>query len=220
MEGFGVLRAAALAGVPAVEVRVVSNAIGEPDRARWRFARRSTRSPPSLPALIGGRACLSCRRRCRPASAPSDSSSPRRSAPTATTSGGRCRSASRSRSPTSSRSGTPRACRCSCCWAATPLFVAAFVWACQLVLARGRRARAVVARGADLPPAVPASALFVLPGIAWFAFIGLAVPAAMVEGLRFRDALVRGRQLGVADYVHALGSLAALVIVVGVARRP
>jgi ABC-type Na+ efflux pump permease subunit len=39
----------------------------------------------------------------------------------------------------------------------------------------------------------------------------------MVEGLRFRGALVRGRQLGVADYAHALGSLAALVVVVGVA---
>jgi futalosine hydrolase len=37
MEGFGVLRAAALAGVPAVELRAVSNAVGEPDRARWRF---------------------------------------------------------------------------------------------------------------------------------------------------------------------------------------
>jgi futalosine hydrolase len=36
MEGFGVLRAAALAGVPAVELRAVSNAVGEPDRARWR----------------------------------------------------------------------------------------------------------------------------------------------------------------------------------------
>jgi futalosine hydrolase len=35
MEGFGVLRACALAGVPALEVRVVSNEIGEPDRSRW-----------------------------------------------------------------------------------------------------------------------------------------------------------------------------------------
>jgi futalosine hydrolase len=35
MEGFGVLRAAALAGVPAVEVRVISNEIGEPDRSKW-----------------------------------------------------------------------------------------------------------------------------------------------------------------------------------------
>jgi hypothetical protein len=60
-------------------------------------------------------------------------------------------------------------------------------------------------------------ALFILPGIAWFALVGLAVPAAMVERLRLRDALVRGRQLGVTDYVHAAGSLAALVLVVGVA---
>jgi futalosine hydrolase len=37
MEGFGVLRAAALAGVPAVELRAVSNAVGESDRGRWRI---------------------------------------------------------------------------------------------------------------------------------------------------------------------------------------
>lgn len=37
MEGFGVLRAAALAGVPAIEVRAISNEIGEPDRGRWRI---------------------------------------------------------------------------------------------------------------------------------------------------------------------------------------
>jgi futalosine hydrolase len=37
MEGFGVLRAAALAGVPAVEMRVIANAVGEPDRSRWRL---------------------------------------------------------------------------------------------------------------------------------------------------------------------------------------
>jgi futalosine hydrolase len=37
MEGFAVLRACELAGVPAIEVRAVSNAIDEPDRAKWRF---------------------------------------------------------------------------------------------------------------------------------------------------------------------------------------
>jgi futalosine hydrolase len=37
MEGFAVLRAAELAGVPAVEVRAVSNAIDEQDRALWRI---------------------------------------------------------------------------------------------------------------------------------------------------------------------------------------
>lgn len=37
MEGFGVLRASAIAGVPAVEVRAISNQIGEVDRSRWRI---------------------------------------------------------------------------------------------------------------------------------------------------------------------------------------
>ena len=37
MEGFGVLRAAQLAGVPAVELRAISNAVAEPNRANWRF---------------------------------------------------------------------------------------------------------------------------------------------------------------------------------------
>ena len=37
MEGFGVLRAAQLAGVPAVELRAISNAVSEPDRAKWLF---------------------------------------------------------------------------------------------------------------------------------------------------------------------------------------
>ena len=36
MEGFGVLRAAVLAGVPAVELRAVSNPVAEQDRGRWR----------------------------------------------------------------------------------------------------------------------------------------------------------------------------------------
>lgn len=37
MEGFAVLRAAAIAGIPALEVRAISNEIGEADRARWRI---------------------------------------------------------------------------------------------------------------------------------------------------------------------------------------
>ena len=35
MEGFAVLRACALAGIPAVEVRAISNEVGEQDRQRW-----------------------------------------------------------------------------------------------------------------------------------------------------------------------------------------
>lgn len=35
MEGFAVLRAAALAGVPAVELRSISNAVADRDRSKW-----------------------------------------------------------------------------------------------------------------------------------------------------------------------------------------
>jgi len=37
MEGFGVLRACELAGVPAIELRAISNSPDESDRALWRF---------------------------------------------------------------------------------------------------------------------------------------------------------------------------------------
>ena len=102
-------------------------------------------------------------------------------------------------------------------WAAAPLFVGAYIRACMLVLgARPNRTAIAVAVLIYLPfPAL--RAFFILPGIAWFAFIGLAVPAALVERRGLRDSLERGRRLGTADYVHALGSLAALVVVVGIA---
>jgi hypothetical protein len=55
---------------------------------------------------------------------------------------------------------------------------------------------------------------FVLPGLAWLAAVGLVVPVLVVEELPPRRALARAWQLARADYVHALGSLATLGIVV------
>lgn len=52
MEGFAVLRAAELAGVPAVEVRVVSNELAEEDRALWRFDEAFARVADLLPRLV------------------------------------------------------------------------------------------------------------------------------------------------------------------------
>ena len=52
MEGFAVLRAAELAGIPAVEVRAVSNAIDEPDRSRWRFDDALAALEGALPLLL------------------------------------------------------------------------------------------------------------------------------------------------------------------------
>jgi hypothetical protein len=104
-------------------------------------------------------------------------------------------------------------------WATMPLFVAAYLWACRLVLGVAPTVTAALVAVLIWLPFPALRSVFVLPALAWLAFIGLAVPAAMVERLGPRDALVRGRRLGVADYGHALGSLAALVVVVGVASN-
>jgi hypothetical protein len=55
--------------------------------------------------------------------------------------------------------------------------------------------------------------LFIMPAVAWLGLFGLSVPAAVIEKAGFREALRRGYWLGRADYVHAAGSLATLVIV-------
>jgi nucleoside phosphorylase len=52
MEGFAVLRACELVGVPALEVRVTANDIAEPDRTRWRFDDAFALLRESLPDLI------------------------------------------------------------------------------------------------------------------------------------------------------------------------
>jgi hypothetical protein len=103
--------------------------------------------------------------------------------------------------------------------ALTPFFVAAYVWACRIVLVVPPTRTAVALAVLIYLPFPVLRALYLIPGLAWFAFIGLAVPAAMVARTGLRDSLVRGRRLGLADYVHALGSLCALVVVVGVAAN-
>jgi len=100
----------------------------------------------------------------------------------------------------------------------TPLVAAAFVYACSLVHSVRPTAVAYACAVLVFAPVPILVRVFVLPGVAWLALFGLAVPAAMVERLRFRAALERGRRLAGADYVHALGSLSALVIVVGVSE--
>ena len=101
--------------------------------------------------------------------------------------------------------------------AATPLFVLAYARACSLVY-KVPINRTGVLVGCLIWIVFPfLRALFILPGLAWLAFIGLAVPAALVEKTGLRESLARGRALGRADYVHSLGSLATLVLVVGIA---
>jgi hypothetical protein len=54
---------------------------------------------------------------------------------------------------------------------------------------------------------------FVLPALVWFASVGLAVPVLAQEEVGFGTAFRRAFTLARADFVHALGSLAALTIV-------
>ena len=55
---------------------------------------------------------------------------------------------------------------------------------------------------------------FILPGLAWLALVGLVVPVIVLERRGFRASFVRAVELARVDYVHALGSLATLAIVV------
>ena len=73
----------------------------------------------------------------------------------------------------------------------------------------------LVALGVGSLTFVPAALLFpwfALASVLWLALVGLAVPAAMIEGTSFTGSLRRGFALGRVDYIHAAGSLATLVI--------
>jgi hypothetical protein len=98
------------------------------------------------------------------------------------------------------------------------LLSATFVGACMLVLdGRPSRSRIVVAWLAGWVVFAPVPFLvlaFVVPGIAWLASLGLVVPVLVVEDAPLRGALARAWRLARADYLHALGSLATLAIVV------
>ena len=52
MEGFAVLRAAAHAGIPGIEIRAISNQIEESDRSRWRFDDAFEAIIGATPALV------------------------------------------------------------------------------------------------------------------------------------------------------------------------
>jgi len=103
-----------------------------------------------------------------------------------------------------------------------PLVLAAsYAGALALVrpIGRGRCVTVALAVGfiAFLPVCV--SRLWIFPGVyllalGWLAFVGLAVPAALVERRGYADALRRGMELARADYAHALGSLATLAITI------
>jgi hypothetical protein len=104
-------------------------------------------------------------------------------------------------------------------WAFGPLLTFAYVRASALVaLQPCSLSSAYVAGLIVFLPFPVLVRLYLLPGIALFGLLGLAVPAAVQEGLGVRAALRRGYELGRADLVHAIGGLATLALVYGISR--
>jgi len=102
----------------------------------------------------------------------------------------------------------------------TAVWSAAYIGACRLALGaeRGNTGVAFVAGCVAFLPLL-VQRIVVVPGfdlvtLAYFGFVSLAVPAAIVEGRGFADAFRRGTRLARADFVHELGSLATLVITI------
>jgi hypothetical protein len=107
--------------------------------------------------------------------------------------------------------------------AASPYLTLAYIAAASLVTGvRLTRTSLLIGLVTGVIVLVPAAALtgwFDLLAVAWLAYAGFVVPAAIVERTRFRETFVRTRQLSGADFVHALGGLAALVICYALVRQ-
>jgi hypothetical protein len=106
--------------------------------------------------------------------------------------------------------------------AAGPAFTLAYAYATRLSSEASVGVRAwLVALAVGTVVWIPAALLFpwfALAAVLWLALVGLSVPAAVVEKTTFAGSLRRGLALGRADYLHAAGSLATLVVLFVVAR--
>ena len=214
MEGFGVLRAAASAGVPALELRAVSNAYADP-RTLWQVDEALEALAAAVHVLIGVLDASSCPPPLPPQERTVGQLIGRRSGPMATTSG--------ARSPL----GVPLALVDQAAVHSSGGRQILIFWAAGA--ARPSRPMSGPACSSTAAAAggrrgwsgcyLPARLLrlfYLLPGVAWFGLIGLAVPAALAEAEGVPGRACAGIELGRADLLHAIGSLAALVIVVGV----
>ena len=98
------------------------------------------------------------------------------------------------------------------------LLSATFVAASVLALeSRPTRSRLVVAWLVGWLVFAPVPFLvfaFVVPGLVWLAGLGLVVPVLVVEDVPVRGAFGRAWRLARADFLHAVGSLLTLAIVV------
>jgi hypothetical protein len=103
-----------------------------------------------------------------------------------------------------------------------PLFTLGYIGACVLVLGRWPTWRVfLTAFLIGIFVFLPVGILvwfYILPALAWLALAGLAVPAILAEGLGPREGVKKAGRLAGIDYVHALGTLATLVIVYFLSR--
>lgn len=97
-----------------------------------------------------------------------------------------------------------------------PLFSAAYGYAARLVTETQAPLRswvvAIVGGSLVFVPAALFFPWFAVAAVLWLALVGLVVPVAIAEGTPLLASLRRGFELGRADYVHAAGALATLVI--------
>jgi hypothetical protein len=100
---------------------------------------------------------------------------------------------------------------------AAPAFTVAYAWASALAAdVRPRRSTWLRAFALGTLVFLPAAVFFpwfAILSVAWLALVGLVVPVIVIEDRPPRAAVRRAVELCRGDYVHALGSLATLVVV-------
>lgn len=100
--------------------------------------------------------------------------------------------------------------------AGAPLMAASFVGASAIVggvrPSAADAARAVVVGAIVFVPAAFLTLVYVLPAVAWLALVGLVVPVLVLERPSIGVALRRAVELARVDYIHAVASLATLVV--------
>jgi hypothetical protein len=98
------------------------------------------------------------------------------------------------------------------------LISATLVYACTLVLGVSPPRRTLVSAWLVgwlvFAPAPFLALAFIIPGLLWLAAFGLVVPVLVKEDLPPRAALGRAWRLARADFVHAIGSLFTVAVVV------
>jgi hypothetical protein len=95
----------------------------------------------------------------------------------------------------------------------TLCYVAACLLAKDVAPTRRSVGTAILVGALVFAPVPFLTRILVFPAVVWLALFGLSVPVALYERKGFQDSLVRALALARADFVHALGSLAALGIV-------